>query len=466
MSGPTLPDLLSGSAFALRTAADEVTGAELVADARRMVGGLAELAPGDGVLIDVVDARAALTVAIAAWWNGLRVGFTRRDSPLDVVAQAQALCASIVVVDGPAPRAVRTGVAVCPVRALIGAPATGQPVCRPDGPALDLLTSGTTGRPKGIVMSHAAMVANAAALATAMDLGRRDRLWTSLPATSPGALATVILAAAVRGATAVLSRAGGPAGAVAEVVAVQPTVVYAVPEVYAWLSRSPAAGGAPGVRWWLSSSSALTPERFDRMRAGWGALVRSFYCASELGTVTFNDSDDPDVVRGGVGRPLPGVRLTVADPSVPGGPGRLVVGGELVASGVRTEAGFRAFPAEGICTEDRGFLDAAGRLVLTGREEDRIHVGSEVVDPQLVEACLQTHPAVIGCIVVARPHALLGSVLEARVVRRAGVEATARELVLLCRRAGLRGGWVPRSIRWVGAVPTTSAGKPDRQVLG
>jgi len=464
----SIPDLVSTSGFVLETGRGAVSGKEITEAGRGYAAGFAAYPPGTGVLVSVADPATALEVALGAWWMGLRVAFPRGDSPLDRGQQAGLLHVGVEVVDSLGDEL--SGVPQRAARDLVGAPVRGAPRCSPADAALDVLTSGSTGVPRCVVNSHAGLVANAWALAQAMAVGPGDRIWTSLPHGLPGVIATVTLTAAVGGATAVLAGRAGALDATSALLSANPSIVYAVPEAYEILSRTSSTGlRRPPVRWWLSSSSALPADRFDRMHARWGAVVRSFYCGSELGTVTFNDGDDVESVRAGAGRPLPGVRLSVEStpgdnaPGAAGHPvGRLTVAGALMAIGYRDGAVVRPFPADGVRTSDRGYLDAAGRLFLTGREEDRIHVGSEVVDPQIVEACIEAHPAVADCIVVARPHPMLGSVLEAWVVRQPGADVSARDVILACRSNGMRGGSVPRSVRWIDAAPRTPAGKPDR----
>ncbi|AVT40938.1 class I adenylate-forming enzyme family protein [Plantactinospora sp. BB1] len=463
----TLAELVCGSGFVLETERGAVTGPELAGAARRYAAGFARYPRGAGVSIGLTDPAEALAVAAGAWWSGLRVAFTRTDSPHDPAAQARIVDALVQVVDAGTEAA--GGVTRLTPGELLGPPVDGAPRCRPSDPALDLLTSGSTGTPKCVVFGHAAMVANARSLAAAMRIGRTDLLWTSLPHGLPGVLSTVTLPAAAADATALLVTPADPLVAADSLVAAAPSVVYAVPEFYDVLGRiSPAAGSAPSVRWWLSSSSQLSAGRFDRMRERWGAVVRSFYCGSEVGTVTFNDDDDPDSVRSGVGRPLPGVRVLVerdgSGSGVAGVPdaGRLTIGGDLVALGYRERGVLVPFPSDGVRTSDLGYLDDDGALRLVGRVDDRIHVGAEVVDPQMVEACINAHPAVHDCVVVPKPHTMLGSVLEARVVRRAGTALSERDVILACRAHGLRNGWLPRAVRWIDTVPTTPAGKPNR----
>lgn len=476
MVGPAQPrslvELVCDGGLTIEAGSRRSTGARLRASARRGAGWFARLAPGAGVLVDVADPVCAVEVALAAWWAGLRVAFVRPDSPFDVPRQASVVGASVVVTD----REPAAGGAVSSA-ALFQRPVRWAPRCRAGDAALDVLTSGTTGAPKCIVYSHAAMVANGVAIATTLDVRAEDRLWTPLPHAIVGVLGTVLLPAAARGATAVLGAATDPVRVAEALRLATPSIVYAVPELYQSLARSAPPEPAPAgrVRWWLSSSSRLPRSVFDRMRATWGVAVRSFYCASETGTVTFNGGTGILAARDSVGRPLPGVSVEIrqvappaADDPPRAGTGRVVVSGELVASGYRHADGLVAFPAAAsgrgreVVTSDLGWIDGEGLLRLAGRADDRVNVGAQTVHPGLVEAHIGALDGVEECLVVARPHPRLGSVLEARIVRRDAASVSERAVIHHCRAQGLSGAWMPWTIRWVDSIPKTPAGKPIR----
>jgi acyl-CoA synthetase (AMP-forming)/AMP-acid ligase II len=186
--------------------------------------------------------------------------------------------------------------------------------------------------------------------------------------------------------------------------------------------------------------------------------VRSFYCGSEIGTVTFNAESDPGLVRSTVGRPLPGVRLAVGGRDA----GPLTVTGPMIGIGYRTGAVVTPFPDAAVETTDIGFVDDDGLVHIVGRQDDRVHVGSEVVDPLLIEDKVRDLDGVDDCLAVARPHERLGHVLELHVVRAGRRTLSERDVIAHCRSQGLKGAWVPRSVRWVDVVPKTPAGKPRR----
>jgi acyl-coenzyme A synthetase/AMP-(fatty) acid ligase len=469
MDADLLPELLCRSGWRIETNSGTVTGAQVAGLSRRHAAGLSRYEPGGGVFISLRAPVDSLSVALGAWWCGLRVAFARADSPLPADQQARAVGAAVWVASKPTAateRARSAGIRVVLPAELAGPPVTWGPRCTSTDHALDTLSSGTTGAPKCVVFTHGAIAANACALAEAMAIDRGDRLWTGLPHGLPGVLCTVLLAAACRSATTVLCAPGNAADGVRSLRAAGPSVVYGVPEIYQALGRlaPPERVLIRGVRLWLSSSGVLSPALFDLMRSKWDVAVRSFYCGSEFGTATFNDSDDDDVLRSSVGRQLPTVSIdTDTSRSGPAAVGRVRVHGALVGCGYRTADGLIAFPGSGVVTTDLGTVDGDGFLRLHGRTDGHIQVGAEVVDPRMIETHVESLGGVARCEVVPRSHPLLGQVVEARVTRIPGADVTERAIILGCRERGLAGGWVPRRVTWTESVQRRQAGNGDTQ---
>lgn len=455
-SARTVADLFRRSTASFETDHRTSTAAAVVDAARSRAAWLTHLPRGSGVLVDVADPVAALEIALGAWWVGHRVAFASRSGGQPAFEQALAVEASVHVRDDAGPSADAVVPMVDPA-AVHGPPVAGPPRCAGSDVALDVLTSGTTGRPKCVVFDHAAFAANALAVADALGLSPDDRLWTSLPHGLPGVLSTVLLPATARNATAVLTHHDDPLFAGAALATSSPSVVYAVPAVYEAMAHAGRRRtDSVQARWWLSSSARLDPALFDAMRATWGATVRSFYCGSEVGTVTFNDAADVDPVRATVGRPLRGVRLRIDGE-------RVIVGGDLVGLGYRSNGVVTPFPGSGIETGDLGRLDPDGNLHLVGRAGDRIHVGADVVDPAVVEDRVTSQPGIRECIAVPRTHRQLGSVVGVVVSLQDGAQVSPRDIITRCRADGLLRAWVPRHVTFVDAVPRTPAGKPDRR---
>ena len=316
-----------------------------------------------------------------------------------------------------------------------------------DGVALVVPTSGSTGDPKGVELTAAALAASADA--TAERLGGPGRWLLALPVTHIAGLQVVLRAL----------RAGTP-----------PVAVAALDE----FAAGTAASGA-GRRY-----TSVVPTQLGRLLAGGPAVLdalRSYdavlvggaaapaglvAAAREAGVrvvVTYGMSE----TAGGCvydGVPLAGVTADLDSG------GRIRLGGPVLARGyrLRPELTAAAFAGGRFVTGDRGRFTADGRLEVLGRADDVVVTGGEKVDPAAVEAALATHPAVAEAAAVGVPDPEWGQRVVAVVVLRPGATldlAAARDHVA----ARLSRVAAPRELRVVDALPLLPSGKLDRAAL-
>jgi malonyl-CoA/methylmalonyl-CoA synthetase len=345
-------------------------------------------------------------------------------------------------------------------------------------PAIMLYTSGTTGRPKGVRLSHAAVAATVASLETAWGWRADDRLLHVLPLHHTHGLIVAALGALWAGAEARFSppAAEGIWEALADV-----TVFMAVPTIYAKLMEAFRAAPAEGrARWtasaarlrlFTSGSAALPASLLQEFRAATGQTILERYGMTEIGMALSNPYDGQRV-PGAVGRPLPGVEVDiVADDGAAapvGEPGELRVRSTQMFDGYHGDEAATAasFDAEGrFRTGDTGTRDADGVIRLLGRTSvDIIKSAGYKISALEIEAALRDHPAVAEVAVIGVPDASLtwGEVVTACVVARApltleGLAAFARE-----RLAPYK---VPRALRLLEALPRNAMGKVQKKLL-
>lgn len=290
-----------------------------------------------------------------------------------------------------------------------------------------LHTSGTTGRPRPVVLTPENLLASARATNEALRLGVGDSWLAPLPLSHVAGL-MVLVRCAVAGATAVL----GPASLT------RATHVSLVPTQ---LKRLLDAGvdGRPGTV--VLGGAAAERALLERAAAA-GVPVRVAYGLTQTSAqVTLSEPGDLDTA----GRPLPGARIEIAPD------GEVVVRGPMVAGGE-------------VRTGDLGELDAEGRLRLSGRRDDLIVTGGENVMPAEIEAVLLCHPAVADAAVVGRPDPEWGSAVTALVVPADGTAPDPQELREHCR-GSLAGFKIPKRIEFVEALPRTASGKLLRRLL-
>ena len=346
----------------------------------------------------------------------------------------------------------------------------------PDQPRLLLYTSGTTGRPKGVVLPRRQILFNAVATTTAWELGPGDAAPISSPLFHTGGWNVLATPLWHRGGRVVLLEGFDPDTFLGTLRATGCTVALTVPTQLRMLRDGDEWGlELPELRTFFAGGEPL-PRSLARGVRQAGYPLRQGYGLTECGPNCF--AIDPDVARERpeiVGRPVPFLeaRLDAGDGSAPA-PGEA---GELLLRGPQMFGGYFRDPgrtAEAV-TED-GFLrtgDLArrhedGAFEICGRRKSMFISGGENVFPAEVEAALAGHEAVEEVVVVGRPHRTWGEVGHAFVVPAAalsGGRAPDGEAILAAARERLAKYKVPRAVTFLDELPRLGSGKPDRSAL-
>ncbi len=353
------------------------------------------------------------------------------------------------------------------------APVGGTARTRPSGyaahPAVLLLSSGTTGTPKGVPLSEWQLLHAARRVAAHHRFGPGQRGYSPLPLFHVNAQVMGLLAALVSGASLVLDHRFTAAGYWDVVEQWRPTWLNAVPAVLSALARQapPPARLADRIRFVRSASAPLPVATLDAFAAHTGIGVLETYGMTEAaGQITANPLDPAQRRSGSVGRPV-GVGLTVLPNGMVALRGRAVASTYLDLDADAPERRRPARDANGwLPTGDLGRIDADGFVHLDGRADDVINRGGEKIHPQEVEAVLLGHPAVRSAAVVGAPHDRLGHVPVAFVT--AGPYRDRDELLgalnRMCERRLARYKR-PVRIELADALPTGPTGKVLRRAL-
>ncbi|MCD0485155.1 AMP-binding protein [Streptacidiphilus sp. ASG 303] len=282
-------------------------------------------------------------------------------------------------------------------------------------------TSGTTGRPKGVRLTHRNLVVNAAQIAQAHRLDGGSVTVNHLPTFHPMHLNSAVRA----GATQVLCAAPEPSAAVAAADEHGATHLYSLPVRLARLAAGPAPDG-PSLRTVAriaSGGSALPPAAARRLTERFGVPVFQGYGLAETSPLTH--SDDPDhPVHGSVGRPVAGTECRVVDVDTravlpPGAVGEVQLRGPQVMKGYLGGPDGTGLEPDGwLTTGDVGRVDEEGRLFLVDRLKDVFKCDNFLVAPSEVEQALLRHPLVREAVVVDLPDGFGGAVAGALVVLR------------------------------------------------
>lgn len=429
--------------------------------------------PGETIVVCATEALEFLGAAFGAWHIGCTILPWSVQRPMAELVTALNQCEARGLIAAPSvltalPLKVRESVLTLPDHRTTPEPLRVLETNHANSLALLLFTSGTSGPSKCVMFSHEAMIANVEALVALLGLTPEDRLLTPMAPELPAALATCILPSLAAGGTVVLARHALPARLIALLHKHAVTVLFAVPFVYELLCRTPVAasmGQLEHLRLYLTSSAPLQQDLFRRFHGIVGQPLRSIYCSSEAGTITYNESDDLICCAESVGRVIPGVTLKVCgddgNPVHPGEEGEVAVNGPTVADGYlkQPELERKVFREGWVFTGDMGYLNEKGYLVLHGRRSDTINVAGHLVSPLDVEAILRQHPLISDVLVCGEPHPMRNEVVVAHVVARAPIDVD--ELLSYCRSL-LPPYKVPSLIRFVPHLLKTDTGKVIR----
>ncbi len=277
-------------------------------------------------------------------------------------------------------------------------------------PGLIGYTSGTTGRPKGAVLSHGNLLASAEAVRLAWRWTAEDRLWLCLPLFHMHGLGVGLHGTLVAGASALISPKFELDAVLDMAEAGRATMFFGVPTMYTRLAASPRVDALARLRLLVSGSAPLPAELHHALERASGAKVLERYGMTETIMLVSNPYDG-ERRPGTVGLPLPGVEVRL-DPSSD----EVLVKGPNVFAGYlgRPEANAEAFTEDGFFhTGDVGRYDEAGYLQLVARMKELIISGGYNVYPREVEDALRGHPAVIDAAVVGVPDPEWGEAVTA-----------------------------------------------------
>ena len=343
----------------------------------------------------------------------------------------------------------------------------------PDQNAVILYTSGTTGRPKGAVLTHANLVSNARAVAQVLGFqAGQERVLVVLPMFHAFAGTVGILTPLLSGAAVIPVPRFDPALITAAVGDWQASVFLGVPSLYAALLRLD-DGQVPrwaSVRLAISGGAAMplaVKEAFERR---FGIAILEGDGPTECGPVTSVNPPAGPNKPSSVGPPIPGVEMRIAHPDGTwcddGEHGEVCVRGPSVMRGYWNlpETTAESFYGEWFRTGDLGWRDGDGWFYLVDRIKDLIIVNGMNVYPRIIEEVLNRHPAVAEVAVVGEPHPTHGELPVAYVTLVAGQQARPRDLRDWCR-ANLGRHEVPRRIELCEALPKTASGKVLKREL-
>ena len=339
-----------------------------------------------------------------------------------------------------------------------------------DATALLMYTSGTTGVPKGVMLTHANLVANAMSISAEHQLGRQDRVLGVLPLYHINAFVVTMLAPLAHQGSVAMAAKFSAQQFWQQAIALGCTWLNVVPTIVSYLIEGPAPAreALASIRFCRSASAPLAPEHHRAFEARFGIGIVETMGLTETAAPSFSNPLEPAHRKvGSVGRASGGdARVVGADlsPVADGTTGEIVIRGPHVMRGYyKNEAATRdAFTADGwLRTGDLGHRDSDGFFFVTGRLKELIIKGGENIAPREIDEALLRHPAVLEAAATGIPDPHYGQEILACVVLRPGHGASEDELRAHCVETVGRYK-APKRIRFVDALPRGPSGKVQR----
>jgi len=396
-------------------------------------------------------------------------------------AQPEVVIAHTGLADRIAEGAAARGLEVRTTREMLTGFDAGQlPDVDPGCAAMMLYTSGTTGRPKGVVISHANIQAQVESLSEAWGWIPDDRILLHLPLHHVHGIVNVLTTALWNGAACEIMPSFDPVDVWQRLATQEFSLYMAVPTVYRRLIESWSGApentqkewstGAGACRLMVSGSAALPVPTLERWREMTGHTLLERYGMTEIGMALSNPLEG-ERRPGFVGAPLPGVEVRLVDeeerPVSPGEPGQINVRGPTVFHEYwrRPEATAEAFTDSGwFRTGDQAVVEGGAYRILGRRSVDILKSGGEKISALEIEDVLRSHPAVRDVAVVGVPDPAWGDRVCAAIVAEPGATTGEDELRLFAKER-LAPYKVPKDFLLLDDLPRNAMGKVTKPAV-
>jgi long-chain acyl-CoA synthetase len=481
---PYLPEAFDGAAklnasrVALVEENNRWTFAELADESDRIAAVLKERVKGETVGVLLLNSQKYIAALLAIWKTGktavplnyllppAELGFIIKDSGMSGLVSSQFFNQALAAIK---PLFGDKGVILMADDPQFMAPAGTPFQAQYRDPALYLYTSGTTGRPKGVVLTHDNLLANVQACQQAGDFDSRDGFLCLLPFFHTYAITGTFLLPLLSGSKMVLVDRFHPLKVLGLIQQHQISVFLAIPSMYRVLAATEGSFDFSSVRFPISGGEPLpnaTAEAFERR---FNVPIYEGYGQTEAAPViTLNR---PGARKPGtIGPPLPGVEVAIWDDQNRALPSGEV--GEIMVRGRNVMQGYHRLPEETaktvangwLHTGDLGKFDEEGFVIITGRKKELIISAGENIYPREIEDALAQHPKVKEVAVIGIRDEIRGEVPKAFVIPREGITIDEKELRAFCRE-NLANYKVPKYFELVSDLPRTPTGKVLKRML-
>jgi len=347
------------------------------------------------------------------------------------------------------------------------------PPRNPDDLAVLMYTSGTSGVPKGVMLTFANLRSDVDACIQAAALKHQHKFLGVIPLFHAFGMTAMMLAPIQLGSMVIYLSRFSAVGAVNAIREHAVSLVFGVPSMFAAIAhlKSATADDFRSIYAMISGGEPLPRVLYETFQQRFGVTLYEGYGLTETSPVV--SLNTPQEHRAGsVGKPLPGVTVKIADEAGSALPADQI--GEIWLKGPMIMKGYYNLPNETAAvlspdgflkTGDLGKLDTDGFLYVTGRKKEMIIVAGEKVSPREIEEVLLRHPAVADAAALGKKDESRGEVVVAFVTTRQGQSTTAEELRNFCREQGLVQWKIPREIYLVPDLPRSPTGKVLKRIL-
>jgi long-chain acyl-CoA synthetase len=454
------------------------TFAELSDEVNRIAGALKERVKGDTVGVLLLNSQKYVATMLAIWKAGktavplnyllppAELGFIVKDSGMSALVSSQSFSQALALMK---PLFGDKGTILMADDPSFLPASANEATSEYRDPALYLYTSGTTGRPKGVILTHDNLIANVESCQKAGDFDYRDGFLCLLPFFHTYAITGTLLLPLLNGSKMVLVDRFQPAKVLGLIQEHKISVFLAIPSMYRVLAGADGDYDVSSVRFPISGGEPLPISTLEAFEKRFKVPIYEGYGQTEAApVVTLNrpGSRKP----GTIGQALQGVEVAIWDEQNRILPSGEV--GEIMVRGRNVMQGYHRLPEETaktitdgwLHTGDLGKLDDEGFVTITGRKKDLIISAGENIYPREIEEALALHPKVKEVAVIGVKDEVRGEVPKAFVIPHEGVTLDEKELRGYCRE-NLPNYKVPKYFDIVADLPRTPTGKVLKRML-
>ncbi|MCM3708956.1 class I adenylate-forming enzyme family protein [Sporosarcina luteola] len=340
--------------------------------------------------------------------------------------------------------------------------------------AVVMYTSGTTGKPKGVMLTHQNIISTAEIWSEAMSITGEDRMLISTPLFHCAACHVFMIPVTYKGGTVIIEEAFSPKGTLDLLQKTAPTMFFGVPAMYTIILNLPEIKKMelPSLRLFGYGAAPMPFEILKKLKETFpNVKVQNLYGQTENSPAASTLKDHLALEKiGSVGEALPQTEVRVVDefgePLPTGQVGEIVMRGPQVMKGYLKdeEETRRAIKNGWLYTGDLGRMDEDGLLYIVDRKKDMIIRGGENVYPVEVEEVLYQIPGLFEAAVVGVPHEVLGEVPKAYIVAKEGATLTEADVTKYCS-SNLAKYKIPVEIEFLDELPRNASGKVLKHTL-